>query len=362
VVSQLSNPTENCRNCLAQRAGWLARHCAATPADIAIGTDQHGAGPIKIVDGGVPAYWPWIQVIRGCLKSSDSEKPRSALESELTPAIVLEVAQIVPELRSPSQPPRPPAGKVDAEEARFRLCDSVATFFKSFARRQPVLIVIDDLHDADLASLAMLKFVAGAIRDANILIVGTYRDAEMHRSAERLKLIEETLREGNQLPLAGLAEAEVASMVEAIAGQAASEALVAKLHGLTAGNPLFIDGVARVLAAEGKLAGLDDSARTEIKLPAKVLGAIAGRLGMLSEEVRRVLARAAVIGPGFELALLAQVSELNADSVAGAIDEACGVGIVASAGRGRWRFTHPLIHEALFKGQRARRESRRIAR
>ena len=43
------NPTENCRNCLAQRMGRLARHCAATPADVAIRTDQHGAGPIKIV-------------------------------------------------------------------------------------------------------------------------------------------------------------------------------------------------------------------------------------------------------------------------------------------------------------------------
>jgi len=49
VVSQLINTTENCRNCLAQRMGWLARHCGATPADVAIRTDQHGAGPIKIV-------------------------------------------------------------------------------------------------------------------------------------------------------------------------------------------------------------------------------------------------------------------------------------------------------------------------
>ena len=176
-----------------------------------------------------------------------------------------------------------------------------------------MLIVIDDLHDADLASLAMLKFVARAIRDANILIVGTSPRREMHHSAERLKLIEETLREGNQIQLAGLTESEVASMVEARTGQAASEALVARLHWLTAGNPLFVNGVVQVLAAEGELTQPSDGAVTGIKLPDSVRGAIAGRLDMLSEGVRTVLTRASVIGFEFDLVLLARISDLKAD-------------------------------------------------
>jgi predicted ATPase len=301
--------------------------------------------------GGVPAYWPWIQVIRS-FTSSDTEQRRAVLDSELAPAVVHEVARIVPELRSSAQPVGASAAQVDPESARFRLFDSVATLLRSFGRSQPLLIVIDDLQDADLASLAMLKFVAGEVHHAHILIVGTYRDAEMHRSPERLKLIEETLREGNQLPLAGLAQAEVGSLVETRTGRQANEAFVAKLHWLTAGNPLFIDGVVRALAADGKLGQLYGNALAGIKLPDNVRGAIAGRLGMLSEQVRSVVARAAVIGLEFELALFARVSELTPHLLTAALDEASEVGIVVSAGRDRYRFTHPLIREALCTGKK----------
>jgi tetratricopeptide (TPR) repeat protein len=141
-------------------------------------------------------------------------------------------------------------------------------------------------------------------------------------------------------------------MVEARTGQPANEALVAKLHGLTAGNPLFVDGMVRVLAAERKLTELDGGAATGIKLPDNVRGAIAGRLGMLSEEVRSVLAMAATIGPEFEVPLLARISELNADLLAGAIDEGCEVSIVVRVAGDRYQFTHPLIREALLKGQK----------
>jgi tetratricopeptide (TPR) repeat protein len=284
--------------------------------------------------------------------SSDTQQRRAVLDSEVAPAVVHEVARIVPELRSSAQPVGASAAQVDPESARFRLFDSVATLLRSFGRSQPLLIVIDDLHDADLASLAMLKFVAGEVHHAHILIVGTYRDAEMHRSPERLKLIEETLREGNQLPLAGLAQAEVGSLVETRTGRQANEAFVAKLHWLTAGNPLFIDGVVRALAADGKLGQLYGNALAGIKLPDNVRGAIAGRLGMLSEQVRSVVARAAVIGLEFELALFARVSELTPHLLTAALDEASEVGIVVSAGRDRYRFTHPLIREALCTGKK----------
>jgi len=172
--------------------------------------------------GGTPAYWPWIQVIRGCLTSLDPEQRRLVLESEIASATVHEVAKIVPELRPPSQPPRPLAAQVDPEEARFRLFDSLANLLKSFARSQPVMIVLDDLHDADLSSLEMLRFVVREIHDANILIVGTYRDAELHRSPERLRLVEEILHEGHQLPLAGLGKSEVGHMIESRTGRQAS--------------------------------------------------------------------------------------------------------------------------------------------
>ena len=69
---------------------------------------------------------------------------------------------------------------------------------------------------------------------------GAYRDAEMRRSPERLRAIEEALHDGYQMPISGLAEAEVGRMVEARSDQSASAEFVAQLHRATAGNPLFV--------------------------------------------------------------------------------------------------------------------------
>jgi len=302
--------------------------------------------------GGTPAYWPFIQIVRACIEPFEPDRERSILESEFPPHVLSEVAKIVPELRPADRQEPLRSQSLDSGDARFRLFDAVANFLKTLAHRRPLLIVVDDLHEADLASLAMLGFVARESHDASILIIGTYRDAEMRRSAERLKLVEEILREGHQLPLAGLAKSEVADMVEARSGKPASEALVEKLNRLTGGNPLFVDGVVRVLAAEGHLAKLDGGELAGLKLPDSVRGAIAGRLAMLSEEARGALAVAAVVGQEFEQALLARVRGLSADQLAESTDEACDVGILVQAARDRYRFTHPLIREALYRGQK----------
>jgi tetratricopeptide (TPR) repeat protein len=301
--------------------------------------------------GGTPAYWPFIQIFRACLESIDSDRRGSILESEITAKVVEEVGQIVPELRS-AHPHEPPRSQVDPETARFRLFDAVANLLKTLARSSPILIVVDDLHDADLASLSMLGFIAREVRDAKILIVGTYRDAELRRSPERLKLVEQILHEGHQLPLAGLGEPEVGHLVESRAGRQPSEALIAKIHWLTGGNPLFVDGVVRVLTAEGRLAHTDGEELGGLKLPDNVRGAIARRLALLSEELRAVLVKAAVIGLEFELSLLARICESSAHAPAEMISDASDVAIVVSAGSERYRFTHPLIREALYRGQK----------
>ena len=139
-------------------------------------------------------------------------------------------------------------------------------------------------------------------------------------------VIAELLREGDQIPLAGLAETEVARMVEARAALAPSASFVADLHRATAGNPLFVDGVVRVLIAEGKLAGAKRLDLSGFKLPEGSRGAIRKRLAMLSSDAQALLAVAAVIGQEFESRLLERVSSLPVESA---------VGSAGGGGRGR---------------------------
>ena len=117
--------------------------------------------------GGAPAYWPWVQVLRSLVVQQDRTRARP-------PLVTPEVGQLIPELSSETNTRAPS----DPDQARFRLFDGVATMLKDAARTQPLVLIFDDLHEADQDSLEMLKFVARGLHDAQIVVIGNYRDAE----------------------------------------------------------------------------------------------------------------------------------------------------------------------------------------
>ena len=84
-----------------------------------------------------------------------------------------------------------------------------------------MLIVLDDLHDADETSLALLRFMARELKGTPIMIVATYRDQEVRRSPSLSKIIGGLSREARSIPVSGLSESEVTKLVEFTAGQIA---------------------------------------------------------------------------------------------------------------------------------------------
>ena len=90
------------------------------------------------------------------------------------------IAELIPGLREKLPDlTDPPA--LEPEPARFRLFDSVTTFLKNASQSQPLVIVLDDLHWGDHASLLLLEFLARGMAASNLLLVGTYRDVEVSR-------------------------------------------------------------------------------------------------------------------------------------------------------------------------------------
>ncbi len=302
---------------------------------------------------GAPAYWPWIQIIRTFLGALEPERRRNlALESEIASDIVHEVAQIIPDLRPVhSTPPPSVSDKLDpnaANAARFRLFDAVTNFLKSGARSHPMLIVVDDLQDADEASLALLRFMARELRGAPILIVATYRDLEVRRSPSLAKMIAELSREARSIPVGGLSESEVTEFVKFRAGQTPDQALVAKLCAATNGNPLFVDGIVRNLIAEGAF----EAARAQdhpFKIPSGIREAIRDRLERLSPEANSILAVAAAIGNEFEFNLCQSVADVSAEKARRLLDEAAAAGAVTALDHGRYRFSHALVRGAVYE-------------
>jgi tetratricopeptide (TPR) repeat protein len=305
---------------------------------------------------GAPAYWPWIQVARTCLADTHAERRAAILGSEVAPRVAQDIAQLLPELGAAHPPtmrhfgPQP----TDPEQARFQLFESVVTLFKNVARIEPLVIVIDDLHDADHPSLQLLKFIASHSKDARILLVGTYRDTEVRQSPELTRLIGDLSREGHSIPIVGLSQAEVREFLASSSGKKADEKLVSGLYEATDGNPLFVDGVVRLLAAEGKLDGT--GAGDAFKIPEGVQGSIRRRLVKLPEKTNRILSIASVIGNQFETQLLAYVSGSEPEEIVDRMGGALRAGITTDLGGGSYyRFSHALVREALYQDLPAKR-------
>ena len=289
--------------------------------------------------GGAPSFLPWVDVLRSLILHEPRERERHT-------ALAPEIAQLIPELSPETVLPRTPS---DPMQARFRLFDAVATLLKQFARSVPLLIILDDLHEADHSSLELLEFVARGLTDSRIVIVGTHRDAEVRSSPRLSEAIGEILRHGHAIPLAGLDQDEVTHIVEHRAQHLPSAAFASELHRVTAGNPLFVDGVIRVLLAERKLGTSDRIDLRGFKLPEDVRGAIRKRLGLLSAQAQSTLATAAVVGQEFETALLERITNSSSETTAELMGTAAEMGVVVLASQDSYRFTHPLIREALYK-------------
>ncbi|HEY6418371.1 MAG TPA: AAA family ATPase [Candidatus Binataceae bacterium] len=319
-------------------ADELAAHANAQGARVVWGRCWEG--------GGAPAYWPWIQVLRGCAGA----EPARLIEA--AGAGAHDLAHLVPELRPAiaALADAPGVQSLGAEQARFRLFESVTAAFCALAQAQPLMIVLDDLHDADEPSLQMLRFVARALRSARILIVGTYRDLEVRRSPPLTQLIGDVIREGYQMPLSGLTQDEVARLVGAEAGRAPNERLVSTLYQATAGNPLFVEGMVRLIVAEGKSDAIARPLSAALSIPDGVRGAIQQRLKSLSGAALGALSNAATLGNEFDLSIVARISAASEDQSLDLMDEAREAGIVVKvpAALGRYRFSHALIRDALY--------------
>jgi tetratricopeptide (TPR) repeat protein len=294
---------------------------------------------------GAPAFWPWVQMLRAATSSLEP----AGFVAALGPAAG-DVATLVPELASHADAA---SSTLTPEQARFRLFDGVATFLVAAARRQPILLVLDDLHWADTPSLLLLQFLARQMRDARVLVIGTYRDVDLRRQHPLAAMLGELAREAcyERLALRGLARDEVRSFIMTTTGRDAAPSLVRAVHEMTDGNPFFVGEIVRLLAAEGKLDRHAEGGGLGVSLPEGVRDAIGRRLNVLSEEANGLLAIASVLGRELDLTVLERVAAMPGDRVLELLDEAVTARVLVphAADSARYFFAHALVREALYE-------------
>ena len=298
-------------------------------------------------DAGAPPYWPWVQILRPLLRSGHDD-----LAQVLGPRLV-HLAQIVPEMRTatPGAEEIAPPEILDAAAARFSLFEIVAEVIRQCAARLPAVMVFDDLHAADEASLQLLRFVSRELRDARLLLVGTYRDVEVQRDAQRAELVSGIARSGNRLPLAGLNAEAVAQLLQQQLSMAPSVDLVDTVYQVTEGNPFFVDEVVRLLAARERERPSTPLQPSDLRIPHGVRDAIRERLKLLSPESREVARAAAAIGREFDAALVQRACTASLAELFDRLSEAVATGAIepAPGAVGRYRFAHGLIRDVLYE-------------
>jgi tetratricopeptide (TPR) repeat protein len=286
---------------------------------------------------GAPAYWPWIQILRASLEEADLEGARRVLGREAD-----EIVPLLPELwEAPARDDASRSRGSTSEQRRFKLFDAIARYLRRAARGVPIVVLLDDLHWADQASLLLLRFAASELRDSPFLLIGTYRDEELHRGHPLARVVGELYREPSvrRLHVQGLACEEVGRYLQSIAPGRATADLAAQLHERTAGNPFFLREMVHLIGAE---------ATASASLPEGVREAIGRRLDKLSSEANRVLAAAAFLGTEFSTALLEQLVAVPRTQLLELLDEARTRGVLKEAGTpGRFAFVHSLVRETL---------------
>lgn len=296
---------------------------------------------------GAPPYWPWVQAMRAYLRSAGPDEVRAQLGSGAA-----DVAQMLPELGDMVPDLEPPPA-TDPESARFQLFDSITSFLLNASRGRGLVVVIDDVHAADLASILLLRFVGKQVREGPLLVIATYRDVELTPDHPLSAALTDLAREPSTVfvELLGLTEASTRTVIEESAGFDPRPALIKALHRSTGGNPLFIRETIRLLVAEGRLFADSGSESLSVAVvPARVHEVISRRLTHVSEPSRELLAVAAVIGPEFATDAIPAVMDAAEDDVLDRLDETVQAGLLGPVpgAPGRFRFSHDLIRETLY--------------
>ncbi len=291
-----------------------------------------------VARAGAPPYWSWIRLIRDLSTSRPTRRLRDQVES------------LMPQLLDPSHPPKRVAEQTADETERFRIFDSVSQALIRIGEIGPLMLLLDDLHEAGASALALLSFVAAEIGSTPIMIVGTYRQAELLRDPEAARFIGEIEQLGTTrtIALSPLDTQQTRELIGLHLHTDHLDSLVDRIAEHSGGNPFYAIEIAH--AIDSRLRQHADSVEpgeAERWLPDGIRQLIGDRCRSLNASTRHVLRSAALLGGRIDRSLLSAVEPDQ--TVPAALDEAAAAGLLveSEAHRGRYAFSHDLVREAI---------------
>jgi ATP/maltotriose-dependent transcriptional regulator MalT len=229
---------------------------------------------------------------------------------------------------------------------RYRTNRAVRELLERLAATKPMVLILDDFHWADTASIDLVSSLLRRPPDAAVLLVLNARPTP---GPSRLtSVLERALREGSmaRVELDPLTSEEAAAMLGLERPDPSTEALYED----SGGNPFYLEQLAR--APDRAPPEVSDEGRSAagVQVPPMVAAAMMEELSLLPNSSRRVLEAAAVVGDPFEPELAAAAADVTEQQAMKAIDELLVGDLVrlTSVPR-RFRFRHPIVRRAVYE-------------
>jgi DNA-binding NarL/FixJ family response regulator len=252
-----------------------------------------------------------------------------------------ELAHVFPSLSSLA------AGRRAAhQQERYRSHRAVRALLEQLAKTRPLLLVLDDFHWADSASVELLGTLLRRPPAEAVLVAVALRPRQQ---PERLSAVLERAHRA-----AALTRIEVGALgpveTREFLGETVDAAQANVLYQESGGNPFYLEQLARSLERAGAITPVSDFSLSDIDVPPAVAAAMGEELTLLSEDTRRVLEGAAVAGDPFEPELAVAAAATSETAAMDAIDELLSLDLIRSTDvPRRFRFRHPLVRRAVYE-------------
>ena len=281
-------------------------------------------------------FAPFVDALRALMRSS----PQGLTKDPVTRA---NLARLLPEL-----------GQSDAErfggieEERRAQFEAIADALGSFARSSPLVIIVEDLHWADKASLDLVQYMLGRIATSRLVLVGSCRIEDLHGKHPARSALARFERSKYywKIELDPLRDSDIHALIDnALEGRTPPPPeTVASICRLAEGNPLFAEELLKSALEPGDMDGAG-------VLPLTITQAVVERTSRFDPRARSVLTTAAALGRRFGADMLSELTAQPLDELFAIMKHAREVQLIVEEPDGdstMYAFRHALMQEAIY--------------
>jgi transcriptional regulator with XRE-family HTH domain/tetratricopeptide (TPR) repeat protein len=288
------------------------------------------------------AYMPFVEILHQLIADADPSVLRESVggRGELT--------RLVPDLGEHAGPLRAPTQADAATEQRL-LFEAIATLLGHWKR---LLVVVDDLHWADEATISLLGYLVRDPRLDGVVIMATARDLDL--DARHSGVLAEAARQAEMstIRLGGLGEKDLGLLVAELVGARVGSDVVSSVASATEGNPFFAEEMTIQMVDAGLVIDAEDVVRLHQPasppgVPERVRETLTRRLLSLPPDAIELLSVGSVIGREFELSVAATAAGLGGLGLVDAVDDGLLSGLVVETPSGSLAFSHALVQDAV---------------